>query len=354
VFSKTEERLYVDLVFGVCWDKYFRSFRLSKNTGQNFKDLIDQRYLQLLASAIRMVRPEFTTKIITSLESKLSSLEFKERVRLVASTLETAFPDPSQGIPMLVEAVVKADLKGFWLWPITHYIETTGLDHFELSMNALYHLTQRFTAEFAIRPFLIQNPERSLKLLFTWAEDANPHVRRLVSEGTRPRLPWGQRLSSAVKDPKPTLKLLEKLKYDSELYVRKSVANHLNDITKDNPLVVIETLSRWNKNAPKSQRKNVEWITRHALRTLIKAGHPEALALIGARSLGSAVEVSKIRLNKTVIAMNETLEFTFHLRSRSKSELRLIVDYVIHHKKANGATSEKVWTAGGGLDTDSA
>lgn len=316
---------------------------MDKETTFNLKEFIDQKYLVVLADAIRLVLPKFDKTLITGLGSKLGALELKERVALVSSTLATIFPEPEQGIPQIVEAVEKANLRGFGLWPITHYIETLGVDHFEISMSALHRLTERFTAEFAIRPFITKYPAKSLKTLSAWATDPNPHVRRLVSEGTRPRLPWGSRLNEFIKDPTPTLVLLEKLRHDPELYVRKSVANHLNDIAKDHPLVVIKTLTRWNKTAPKNQMANVQWITRHALRTLIKAGHPQALALIGARNLGDALEVSKIRLNKTVIVMNETLEFEFQLSSRAKKELRLIIDYVIHHKKANGGTTEKVF-----------
>ncbi|KAF0654519.1 DNA alkylation repair protein [Cyanobium sp. Copco_Reservoir_LC18] len=148
-----------------------------------------------------------------------------------------------------------------------------GHDPFESSMLALHALTMRFTSEFAIRPFLIQQQQRTLKTLDLWITDLNPHVRRLCSEGTRPRLPWGKRLASFVADPRPTLPILESLKDDPSLYVRRSVANHLGDIAKDHPNLIYATCERWLQAGASRDRR---WLIRHAVRYPAKQGEARA------------------------------------------------------------------------------
>ena len=150
-----------------------------------------------------------------------------------------------------------------------------GKDPFDISMKANYELTQRFTAEFAIRPFLIHEEERTLKILYNWMQDVNPHVRRLCSEGTRPRLPWSSTIPSLVKDPSPALIILETLKNDEDLYVRRSVANHLGDIGKDHLDLLLDTCERWLEGAS----KELKWVIRHALRHPSKKGNERALAI---------------------------------------------------------------------------
>lgn len=308
-----------------------------------FKNWIDAAYLNRLAKALAGVDSKIDVQQITLLSDRLGPFALKARVRLVSETLREILPPPSRAIPLLTKAVIRADLKGFDLWPLTQFIESYGLEEFEISMAALHELTRRFTAEFAIRPFLVHHEKATLAKLETWTKDTNPHVRRLVSEGTRSRLPWALRLDAYVRDPRRTVKLLEKLKYDEETYVRKSVANHLNDISKDHPDLAISILEKWNAKIPTEHSEKITWITKHALRTLIKSGHPGALALVGVKQAFKAVEISSFRVKKSVIRVNESLEFSFDLRSKAKEPTKLIVDYVIHHRKANGDTSEKVF-----------
>ena len=161
--------------------------------------------------------------------------------------------------------------------PHCFFVAEYGLDHFEPSMQAHYQLTQRFTAEFSIRPFLIKHTEATLARLRQWARDPNEHVRRLVSEGTRPRLPWASRLPAFQADPAPVLALLELLKDDPALYVRRSVANNLNDIGKDHPRVLMQTAQRWMRDATPERA----WVVRHALRWAVKQGDPAALKVLG-------------------------------------------------------------------------
>jgi 3-methyladenine DNA glycosylase AlkC len=181
-------------------------------------------------------------------------------------------------------------------------------------------------------------PERTLAILAEWAEDENPHVRRLVSEGTRPRLPWTMQLKPFIEDPRPILPLLEKLKTDPELMVRRSVANNLNDIVKDNPDIVVETLSRWKK----IEDEGTQWLIRHAARTLVKQGNKDILTTLG-YSPKIDIVVSKIKLDKPTVKMGGELNFSFEIKSTSKQPQTLSIDYVIHHVKANGTRTPKVF-----------
>jgi 3-methyladenine DNA glycosylase AlkC len=161
--------------------------------------------------------------------------------------------------------------------PLTHYVGRNGLKHFDLSMMLLKEMTKRSSSEFDIRYFLLDSPLRAISILQEWTQDPNQHVRRLVSEGTRPRLPWAMRLPVFIEDPSPLIPLLDALKDDEEEYVRRSVSNNLNDIAKDHPDVVAGIARQWLKGASKNRQR----LVRHACRTLIKQGHKETLAALG-------------------------------------------------------------------------
>jgi 3-methyladenine DNA glycosylase AlkC len=209
-------------------------------------------------------------------------------------------------------------------------------------MHANYKHTKVFRAEFSVRYFIENYPQESMKLLRTWLKDENHHVRRLVSEGTRPRLSWASRLPASQKDPMPVISLLDGLKADPELYVRRSVANNLNDIVKDHPNVVIETLKACSKN--KNEHK--DWIVKHASRSLIKMGHSEALILQGFDP-NVKVQINNFQSNEFVqfgeYLEFEYLEFDFDLLNQEKVDARVVVDFVVYFKKANGKLSPKVF-----------
>lgn len=226
----------------------------------------------------------------------------------------------------------------FLYLPYAFYIADQGIDYWEEAMRAQYELTQRFTAEFSIRPFLIRYPEKTLARLMTWTSDPSVHVRRLVSEGTRPRLPWAQRLPAFQKDPSPVLRLLEKLKDDPEIYVRRSVANNLNDIGKDNPHILFDVAQRWIKNASGPR----EMLVRHALRSVIKAGHPKALKILGFGA-GVKFKIAKPRVEKMKKGDKKQVEISFELVNSSEKSDRFLVDFQIYYRKANGGTSKKVF-----------
>jgi 3-methyladenine DNA glycosylase AlkC len=218
------------------------------------------------------------------------------------------------------------------------FVAAYGLEHLDLSLGALYELTKRFTAEGAIRTFLQRYPEQTLAQLAEWASDPNCHVRRLVSEGTRPRLPLAPRLRAFVKDPRPVLALLELLKADPVLMVRRSVANNLNDIAKDHPDLVVETLARWKQAAD----PGTEWIIGHAARTLLKQGHTGALALLG-YGAETAISPASLQLSQTSVRMGEDLVFAIEIQSTADAPQNLMIDYVVHQRKANGKLAPKVF-----------
>jgi 3-methyladenine DNA glycosylase AlkC len=217
------------------------------------------------------------------------------------------------------------------------FVARFGIADFDFSLEALRFFTRFGSAEFAVRPFLDAEPERAFATLMEWTSDPHEAVRRLACEGARPRLPWGLRLQALVRDPQPCAPLLEALKDDPSEYVRRSVANHLNDISKDHPEWVLDFLANWNSE---SQRR----IARHACRTLIKRGHPRALQWFGF-SKEPGVE-AVLTLQPARLVLGERLALHAVLRSLSARPHRLVVDYVIHYVKARGQTFEKVfkWT----------
>jgi 3-methyladenine DNA glycosylase AlkC len=308
-----------------------------------FKNLISPAVVEDLAREIAHVDPTFNRKGFLTVSKELPPLELKARVLAITSALRENLPsDYRKSVKILVDVLERGKLSGFSLWPFSEYIGQFGLEHFDESMDAMYVLTEKFTSEFAVRPFFLKDTAKTLRYFTKWATDPNHHVRRWVSEGSRPLLPWGARLPEFVKDPRPTLKLLERLKYDEELYVRKSVANHLNDISKSHPKLVLETLRTWQKSAPTKHEAKIAWIKRHALRTLIKKGDPGALRLMGVTG-EARIRMSPLSLAKEKLKLGEKLEFHFEVRSTAAKRQKLVIDYVIHFVKANGELSPKVY-----------
>ncbi len=225
------------------------------------------------------------------------------------------------------------------MMPLGMVVAASGLEDFEASFVLLKEMTKRATAEFDVRPFLARD-QTSTRHHAPWVKDESVHVRRLVSEGTRPRLPWGMRLQALVADPTPTLPLLEALKDDPEDYVRRSVANHLNDIAKDHPELVADIAKRWLKGADRNREK----LVRHACRSLIKQGHTATLEAFGLNPPEIRVEGPQVLTAE--VAYGDTVGFNIELVSTSSKTQDLVIDYLIHFRKANGTLAPKVfkWT----------
>jgi 3-methyladenine DNA glycosylase AlkC len=254
--------------------------------------------------------------------------DYERAVRVLIDSLP-AQPAPSEGMPAMAP---------FRYLPHVCFVARFGLDHFEASMQAQYELTQRFSAESSIRPFLVRYPEATYERLLAWTRDPSVHVRRLVSEGTRPRLPWAPRLRDFQREPGPVLGLLELLKDDPERYVQRSVANNLNDIAKDHPDRVVDVCRRWRQTASEGRR----WIIRHALRSLVKGAHPGALELVGA-GRRPKLSVDAVRVSPARARLGKPLAVRFELSSTGRAAQDLLVDYVVHFVKANGARRPKVF-----------
>lgn len=311
-----------------------------------FKHLFGKAHLKKTASAIQSVYPAFARAEYLAVETRLVRLELKARVHLLRDELRRLLPQQyPRALGILLRAIRASRLEGFDLWPVTEFVQTYGLGDLELSLDALREVTQGFTSEWAVRPFVREYPKATLAYLQGCARHPNVHVRRWASEGTRPRLPWGERLQEFVRDPGPVLPILEELKFDDELYVRKSVANHLNDIAKDHPQTVVTLLRRWMREAEAAgsgQVAQIEWTVRRALRTLIKDGHLGALGLLGA-SKRPEIRAGKLRLDRARVRVGEKLGFAFDFLSTAANSQKLIIDYRIHFVRAGSESGIKVF-----------
>lgn len=309
-----------------------------------FKNLINAKVGKQTARAILRNYPQFQSKqFLSGLEADLEPLELKARVVHLAQLLHLHLPkDLTVSIPLLKSALKenendKDGLSGFAVWPLTEYVARYGLSQFDLSMQTLKEMTKVFTAEFAVRTFFLADQKKTMRFFDKWVTDKNEHVRRLVSEGSRPLLPWGQKLPAFVEDPTVTIHLLEKLKGDSSMYVRKSVANHLNDHTKNHPDFVVNTLLDWKKKNPSSPE--IHWVIKHASRTLIKKGHQNAFALHGVETKHVEILSQKILTKK--IKLGEKLQVEVTVVNRADKKQKIILDHEIHLLKANATYNVK-------------
>ena len=301
-----------------------------------------------IAESIVAVHPAFPAKrFIKDALKGYEDLELMPRGRRIAAALHAHLPEDFKvAIGILLDSLdgleaVRDDdnpMGSFIYMPHCAYVAEYGVEYFAESMRANYELTRRFTAEFSIRTFITRYPEKTLALLEKWTRDPNPDVRRLVSEGTRPRLPWAPRLVEFQRDPAPVLDLLERLKDDPELYVRRSVANNLNDIGKDHPDVLVGTAKVWMQDASEER----QWLIRHALRTAIKRGDAGALRVLG---FGDATDISvtKARIAPKRPNIGDSVTVAFEVANAGRKPRRVMVDFRIHYVKANGSTSAKVF-----------
>lgn len=309
-----------------------------------FKNLINTRLIDAAAAQFGAAWPAFDRKrFLREAGTGLDALEMKARAMQICAALENTLPADFAAAAAVLRPVLQGDaaLEGWILWPVGEYIARRGQLHPDVALQLLHALTQRFTAEFAIRPFIVQQPDHVFATLARWVDDPSEHVRRLVSEGSRPRLPWGLRLQRLVEDPTPALPLLLALQDDTSEYVRRSVANHLNDIAKDHPGLVADWLEQHLPAASKERRA----LLRHASRTLIKQGDKRVLQAwgLGRKLRGSAV----LTVKPAKVLLGDSVSFTLVVTSTSPQPQKLAIDYTVHHVKADGGTSPKVfkgWT----------
>lgn len=287
-------------------------------------------------------------KFLDAILPNIEAQTYSERKESITNALVEYLPkDFSKSIQILLkitpspykEGIDSDTLGRFYVSTFTAYISQLGIEHYELSMSALHTMTKSFSAEWDIRPFLLKYPEKTLSLLKKWTKDKNQHVRRLVSEGSRPNLPWGKKLKFIDQNPKgTTLPLLELLQDDPEEYVRRSVANHLNDLSKTNGDLVVDVLKKWQKQ---NYTKDKERMINHALRTLIKRGHRGALAMIGYDD-DIDLSVELLSLNNHVNWQGK-MTFEFKVKNNKDTSQKLLVDFIIGFQKKDGQMADKVF-----------
>ena len=310
------------------------------------KNFFDRRLVQQIADRISLIHPEFAAAhFVKAVDAELHALDLKQRLVLIARELRAFLPADYPVALDILLAILEDDRHsfepiedpGFRLLPIPTFVERYGLAHPRQSLDAMAIITSYSSCESAIRPFITRYPEQTMAKLCAWAQDSNEHVRRLVSEGSRPRLPWAPQLREFIADPMPALALLEHLKDDNSLYVRRSVANHLNDISKDHPELLLERMNVW-KDGASSERM---WLINHALRSLIKKGDPQALAILGYGE--PRVTLHDLKLSPERLCFGDELRFSFRLQGVGDEAQPLMIDYVMHFVKANGKRVPKVF-----------
>ena len=307
--------------------------------------MYSQEFFNHLSSVLKEIIPKFSHQefIRYIFDKEWSALELKQRTRKVTLALHQALPDKFEDALPYVLQIAKSYIAQAYNKPayplifLPDYIEVFGLDHFEKSMKALELITPLISAEFAIRPFIIKYPIMAMKQMTQWSKNKNHHVRRLASEGCRPRLPWAMGLPAFKKDPSPIIPILENLKDDTSEYVRRSVANNLNDIAKDHPDIVIKFAKKWKDHSPETN-----WILKHGSRTLLKQGHPIALSFHGFYSKVNAA-VLNLKMDKKKIKIGTSAEFSFIVVNKESKQVLLRIEYAIYYLTSTGKKTKKVF-----------
>ena len=288
---------------------------------------------QLMSIESRFDEQQFLDLTLEGLESR----ELKARLHQTVVAIHAALPGPFRSNITILKRFAPMIEHSFIAVGLSDYVAAYGLKQPKLSLPALRFFTCFGSAEFAIRPFIVADQSPTLAVMQQWAQDPDEHVRRLASEGARPRLPWGQQIRSLIADPRPAFPILTSLRSDPSLYVRKSVANHLNDISKDNAELMLDLVESWDLTVPETK-----WIVQHGLRSLIKQGHPRALKICGVEA-NENIRVTGFVCASGELRLGEYLALKAELVSEDSTPVKLIVDYIIHYVKASGATSAKVF-----------
>lgn len=309
---------------------------------QPLKDqFFSKAYITTLAADVKAARPDFDAAAFTRrvLDRNWKNRELKDRMHHVADCLHAALARDYKSCIRLLTPIVQRRIKektnsfGDMIFP--DFVERYGLGDFKPSVKALEIFTAACSSEFAVRPFIVRYPQEMMRQMLQWSKHKSEHVRRLASEGCRPRLPWAMALPEFKRDPRPVLRILENLKSDSSEYVRRSVANNLNDISKDNLEIALQTAERWVKEAPETKD-----LVRHALRNELKKGNKRALALFALPHRTKA-RIHKLEITPAKIRIGESVHIHFTLESTANERLRL--EYWVDFVKAKGHATRKVF-----------
>lgn len=317
-------------------------------TDKSLKNFYNQTVVEDIASGIAATYKSFQREeFVADVMSELPELELKARALCITAALRKHLPqDYAKAIDILVRSMGQDNgsdgfegMQGFKHLPFLNFVESYGLPHPELSLKTLHKMTKHFSAEFAIRPYLLAHQELTFETIHKWSKDKDWRVRRLASEGTRPRLPWGLRLKEFVINPMPIIPILDALYTDENEVVRRSVANSLNDISKNHPVLAVEIATRWlqQNSTPETMQ-----LVKHALRTLRKKSDKATSKLIGIAH-NPELTLLEFKLEKDFVSIGDNIDFTLTLVSKEQKTMLLVIQYAIHHRRKNGTTHPKIF-----------
>ena len=323
--------------------------------GEPIKNMYNERFFDRFTKDLKRVVNDFDACGFVSkiMDNEWENRELKQRNEHVATVLRDFLPaDYKKAVAKILELLdaVKDTLPDFSVindtqfslsleygWILDNFVEKYGLDDYETSVRAIEKLTQFTSCEFAVRPFILNYPNEMMSQMLAWSKHAHWGVRRLASEGCRPRLPWAMALPNLKKNPAPIIPILENLKNDPSRFVRLSVANNLNDIAKDNPATVIELAKKW-----QGESQEIDWILKHGCRTLLKQGNREAMELFGFGSAAKNITIQNFSISTPKVKIGSSLEFEFKLLNNNSEKTKIRLEYGIYYQKANGTLAKKV------------
>jgi 3-methyladenine DNA glycosylase AlkC len=309
-----------------------------------FKNIYNTLFFDELTVGLDNTIPNFDkiTFLAQVLDAQWLDRELKQRMRHLSTILKIHLPDDyKQAIKVILQLIEQLKLKKSGLslkyMFLADYIEQYGLEDYETSIDAIEKITQFTSCEFAVRPFIILYPEKVMTQMLLWSTHEHFTVRRFSSEGCRPRLPWAMALPELKKDPQMIIPILERLKNDESDFVRKSVANNLNDIAKDNPLTVIKIANKW-----QGLSLNTDKLIKHGCRTLLKQGNSDVMKMFGFGTIES-IKIDEFNINTPLIKIGETLDFSFKLINSGSKSIKIRIEYGLYYQKSNGSLSKKVY-----------
>ena len=309
------------------------------------KNIYNEAFFARFLNALKVIIPDFNSSSFLEgiYNNEWENKELKQRMRHITLVLKNHLSDDFnnnvktifQLIPELRKHGFLPDNFEFMFFP--DFIELYGAENYETSIKAFEKITQFVSCEFAVRPFIIKHPNKMLKQMGVWSNNNHSMVRRLASEGCRPRLPWALAIPLLKENPTPIISILENLKNDTYLYVRRSVANNLNDISKDNPDIVVSIARKWI-----GANKEIDWLVKHACRSLLKQGNTEVMQLFGFGSVAN-IKVQEFVVLRHIVNIGNYLEFSFKLINTSITSTKVRIEYGLYYQKANGSLSKKVF-----------
>lgn len=320
-----------------------------------FKNMFNEQFFDLFTKDLKLVIDDFDACEFVSqvMDDEWEGRELKQRCMHITTVLRKFLPaDYKEAIAKILELLdhIKKTRPNFSVIDDTkfgltleyggildNYVEQYGLDDYETSVKAIEKITQFTSCEFVAHSFIIKYPDQMMKQMLVWSKHEHWGVRRLASEGCRPRLPWAMALPNLKENPAPIIPILENLKNDPARFVRLSVANNLNDIAKDNPEIVIDLVKKW-----KGESKEVDWIIKHGCRTLLKQGNPEVMELFGFNSTISNICVEDFQISSPEVKVGDSLEVSFKLLNKNDQTTKIRLEYGIYYQKANGTLTKKV------------